>query len=103
MSKPKFIDVVNILTLALLEKSSFSILGFRLDIISTEYSELCSIACERNYRPLGREFEPATPAFWCRCLNHWTNKLVEIKRQIRIEIAVGTAMHQRYIQISLKR
>ena len=41
-------------------------------------------------------FEPATPAFQCRRLNHLTIELVEVKWQIRMGIAVSTVMHQRY-------
>jgi hypothetical protein len=57
----------------------------------SECSVLCPITCVKLHAAQAG-FEPATPAFWCRRLNHLTTELVEVKRWIRMGIVMGTAM-----------
>ena len=52
---------------------------------------LCLIACEK-LQAARAGFEPVTPAFQCRRLNHLTTELVDVKWRIQMGIAVGTAM-----------
>jgi hypothetical protein len=70
-----------------LRVEGYSIWGLPfLDVISTECSVLCPIALEK-LQATRAGFEPATPAFQCRRLNHLTTELVAVKWRIRKSVS----------------
>ena len=66
-----------------------------LDGINAECSVLCPIAYEK-LQAARAGFEPTTPAFKCKRINHLTTELVEVNWWIQMGIAVGTTVHQSF-------